>query len=441
MRKARDADIPFAMKSDASPRRNRIAYQVTVQRVGDYGFRAATTRLAALAVIAATLISIDPPWYAWLIVIVGVAASYLSASDNYYTEHPASLPREPLARASLRYSNATLGKNRPNFPGLAESACYVPLGVLGAWLLTDQPVLARLICVGAALVYIGSCLSAVFVDPAFYNPRISMPSFIEMVRACVGPLSAAIAAAVIVPAPWPPGESRWIALGMCLGLVGVQLRLRETDRAVVIARTFSDGEQLEGRKAVTDPLHSYVGAPLNALRRYVERNREHDPELYDQYRVALGYYRSLIEMDLMADVDVDWPGLLNGRLRQLLGARSIEHTFTHTEHPLSRSDRFLAHLLLDEFVANAIKADAAYCEISLDYDVVSREYRASVVDDGEPILEGAWMRTGGGLERLAGRVAKRGGVIARRTEPDGRKIVEAYWESAEAEDGSERSLR
>ncbi|MFD6517115.1 hypothetical protein [Rhodococcus sp. NPDC060176] len=408
-------------------RRSRIAYQVTLQRVGDYGFRSAITRLIALAVIAATLATVEPPWYAWAILAFAVFASYLSASDNFYIERPGKRPLEPLARASLRYNETSLGRNRPNIPGLAEMLCYVPLGILGPWLLTDQAVLARLICLSAALVYIASCLSAVFVDPAFYNPGITMPAFIEYVRSCVGPLSAAIATAVIVPAPWPTTESRVLAFGMCLGLIGVQLRLRETDRALVTARAFSDSEQVTGRQAITSPLHSRVGAPVDALHRYVERNRSHDPDLYDQYRLLVGGYRELIEMDLMADLDADWPGLLNGRLRQLMGSRGMQHTFTHPEEPLTRWNRLTATLVLDEFVTNAVKANATHCDVLLVYTAARNEYSASVTDDGGQISAAAWMREGGGLQRLERRLKTRGGAITYQVRPDGRKNVEARW--------------
>ncbi|MFC7962820.1 sensor histidine kinase [Rhodococcoides kroppenstedtii] len=416
--------------SAQADRRSRLAYQVTIQRVGDYGFRAAVTRLGTLILLALTLIVAGAPWYAWSIVAVALVATYLSASDNYFTDHRSTTPREPLARVSFAYYEATMGRNRPNVPGLAEMMCYVPLGILGPWLLQGEAVLVRLICVAAALVYIGSCLSAVFVDPAFYNPNITMPKFIERVRSCVGPLAAAIAAVVMVTGPWPAGESRWIALGMCVAMIGVQLRLRETDRAVILARGFSDSEQIEGRQAVIDPLHSRVGAPLDALLRYVERNRTTDPDLYDQYLFAVGGYRELVEMDLMADVDVDWPGLLNGRLRQLMGSVAVTHTFTHPQHPLSQTDRRTAHLLLDNFVTNAINADATHCDVVLAYDEGRNQYLASVTDDGAPINDGAWMRQGGGLRRLNDGLAARAGRITYRTNGDGTKCVEAYWTSA-----------
>lgn len=413
-----------------SERRSRIAYQVALQRVGDYGFRAAMTRLGALVVLAVTLGFSSPPWFVWLILAFALFSTYLSVSDNYYTDKPEDVtPINPIAAKSLAYSNRTLGLNRPNIPGILEAVSYVPLGILGPWLLADQPSAVRLVCVAASLVYVGSCLGAVFGDPAFYNPDVRMPTFIEGVRASVGLLSAGIAAAVILPAPWS-SDARWAALALCAALLAVQIRLRETDRAFVLARAFSDNEQIVGRQAITASLHSRVGAPLDALARYITRNKDADPDLHDQYRLLVGGYREVLEQDSEADLDIEWPGVLAGQLQQLLGSRGIDMTFTHPEDPLSRWDRYTATLVLADFAQNAVKANATACTVSLGFDANTMVYTATSIDNGDPINADAWMREGGGLVRLDARLRERGGRISYRTLDDGWKEVTGHWQSS-----------
>lgn len=416
-----------------SERRSRIAYQVALQRVGDYGFRAAMTRLGALLVIAATLAFNSPPWYVWAIVAFALFSTYLSVSDNFYTDKPEDvIPIDPIAAKSLEYSNRTLGLNRPNIPGILEGLSYIPLGILGPWLLIDQPPAVRLLCVAASLVYIGSCLGAVFGDPAFYNPDVTMPAFIEVVRATVGPLSAAIATAVILPAPWS-SDARWAALALCVSLASVQIRLRETDRAFVLARAFSDSEQVVGRQAVTSSLHSRVGAPLDALDRYISRNKDADPDLHDQYRLVVGGYREVLAQDAQADLDIEWPGVLANQLLQLLGSHGIHVAFTHPEDPLSRWDRQTATLVLGDFAQNAVKAKATACTMSLGYDSNTMLYTATSVDNGHPVNADAWMRKGGGLARLDARLRERGGEIVHRPLGDGQKEIKAHWQAVNDE--------
>lgn len=409
---------------DPSERANRLGFNACLRRVGDYGFRAAVTRAVLEIIMAATVLAVDAPRWTLIGIAVAMLGTYLSLSDNYFTEHGGE-PREPLARATFRYAFSGIGKPKPYISGLIEALAYVPLAATGSWGMIGYPAEARLICVACAVGFIASCLGAIFVDAAFYNPEVQWPGYVEFVRATVGFIAAGLAAAVVLTAPWDSRLSWWIAAGLCASLTLAQLRIRETDRAFAAAGGFSDNEQLVGRKAITRHLHSMVGTPLEAMDATMTKYRRVDPDLYDSYRSVVGGYRELLGMDEAADLDVDWPGLLASHLRALGGRYGTLFGFTHPQEPMSRADRVLAHLVLDDMATNAARAEATRCDIDLAR--VDGHYRATAIDNGKPIDEGRWLREGGGLARLDTELRRLGGGITHATLPDGRKQVTAQW--------------
>ncbi len=408
---------------DPSVRASRVGYNACLRRVGDYGLRAGVTRAALVVVMFITVVVTDASAWTWPCIGIGLLGVYLALTDNYYTEHGGE-PREPLARWSFHVAYKSLGRGAPNIPGLIEALAYVPLALVGSWLMIGNPVEARLICVACAVGFIASCLSAIAVDPAFYNPEVRFNRVTEILRATVGFIAIALAAAVILSAPWDT-ISWWFAAALCGSLVLVQLRIRETDRAFAAARGFADNEQVVGRQTITRHMHSMVGTPLEAMNAAVLRYRGQDPDLFDAYRTVVGGYRELLGMDQAADLDVEWPGLLGSHLRALGGRYGTLFRFNHPEHPLHRTDRVLAHLVLDDLATNAARAGASECQIGL--LLIDGLYVATAIDDGRPIDLSVWMRAGGGLQRLAGALEKLGGGIEFEALAHGRKRVVARW--------------
>lgn len=406
-------------------RASRVGYNACLRRVGDYGFRAGVTRAVLVVVMLVTVVVTDASRWTWLCIGIGLAGIYLSLSDNYYTENGGE-PREPVARWSFHVAYKTLGRREPNIPGIVEALAYVPLALVGSWLMTDKPAEARLLCVACALGFAASCLCAVAVDPAFYNPDLRWNRLTELLRATIGFIAIALSAAVILTAPWDD-MSWWVAAALCGSMVLMQLRIRETDRAFAAARGFADNEQVVGRQAITRHLHSMVGTPLEAMNASVQRYRGHDPDLFDAYRIVVGGYRELLGMDQAADLDIEWPGLLASHLRALGGRYGTLFRFTHPDQPLHRADRVLAHLVLDDLATNAAKAGATECHISL--VLTDGVYVATATDDGRPIDPSTWMRPGGGLERLAHELEKLGGGIEFEASAAGPKRVVARWQA------------
>lgn len=408
-------------------RANRIAYNACLRRVGDFGFRAAATRGALEIVMLITVLVTGAHWLNLVGIGVAMLGTYLSLSDNYFTDHDGE-PWEPVARYSYNWAVSGIGQNKTYLSGIVEAIAYIPLMAVGPWGMIGLPDAARLLCVACAVGFVASCIGAIFVDAAFYNPDVPFPRFVEFVRASVGFIAAALSAVVVLSAGWTE-LSWWIAAGLCASLMLVQLRIRETDRAFAAARGFADNEQIEGRQAITGLLHSMVGTPLSALHTAMGRFRVEDPQLYDSFRTVEGGYRQLLSMDVTADVDVDWPGQLAAHLLALGGEYAIAFSFNHPDGPMSRQDRVLAHLILDDLANNAAKSGASRCDIRLER--TSDGYIATAADDGRPIVNEQWLREGGGLQRLNNNLTGHGGGIHYdNAATDGGKRVIAHWVSA-----------
>lgn len=401
------------------------------ERTTRIGYQIATGR------ILTTVLLTRAPGWTWLCVGLASLGVYLSLNDNYYTEHGGE-PREPLACTSFRIAYSRLGQTSPNIPGLVEAAAYVPLALVGSWLMAGYPPLTRLLCVACAVGFVASCLCAIAVDPAFYNPDTSWSRLAETLRATGGFIAALVAATVILTAPWDR-FSWWIAAALCGSLILVHPRIRETDRAFAAARGFSDNEQIVGRQAITRHLHSMVGTPLEAMNAAMGRYRGHDPDLYDSYRSVVGGYRELLGMDEAADLGVDWPGLLASHLRALGGRYGTLFRFSHPNRPLHRADRVLAHLVLDDMATNAAKAGATECDVTL---TMSRSHcQATTTDNGRPIDPATWLREGGGMRRLDNELIKLGGGVSYEELPDGRKQVIASWTARDDATDTPSALR
>lgn len=403
-------------------RREAFAYDVSLLRLGDYGWRGALTRVVPLALTTGALVAAgEADLLAWLLLAVPSLGVYLSATSARYqlTGH---LPEEPLARWSAEVGEGTRGQVGVNPSGVLEGAGAVCLGVLGPWVLQGVGELPRLLVAVAAALWLASLSSAVLLDPAWYNPRASSPRALEVLRALGGPVCAVAFAAVTLPAPWST-EGRLLVLTLSGLLLLVQLRVRETDRLLGEGRLVRDQAEVDGRSAVCGVLHSHVGNPLIEVWRRVPRD---DKDLVDSLTQLEWGYRESLWMDQAAGLSVEWPGVLVSRLQAIAGISGAKIRFDPPQEALHEDDRMMARQVLEDLAMNAARAGARHIDV-----VLSRRgatYRAEVTDDGPPFKDGTWLRPGGGLERLAMRLGRLAGGLNLQQGPD--KTVRAWWTAA-----------
>ncbi len=410
-------------------RRSDLSFYVTMQRGADYTERAASSRGMWLLLIIVAMLAGGTRWWGWVPVIIGTVGTALSLATAFH-ESRNLLPRLPIIRWAIGQTISSKGTQRPNISGLIEALAVLPLGVVGAWSMNGAPVVWRWCAVAAAAGWAWSFVCAVFLEPAFYNPDVRFWRFIEVVRSTCGFITAALAAALIVPAPWP-GESRWVALGICLLLIGLQVRIRETDRGFILAEQRAMQRQLEGRTEITDALHGTVGTPLDQLVLMIEEIHEQYPELYDGVRQVSGGFREVLELDHGLDVTIDWPGVLIGNLQAMLGRRGIAMPVPQfPAEPMHEEDRKIARIVLQDMASNVVRCGAFNCAVALVKD--GAYYCADVSDDGSPIDQAAWMRPGGSLNRLITRLRDHDMTVELLPETAFGKTIRVSWLTVES---------
>lgn len=93
-------------------------------------------------------------------------------------------------------------------------------------------------------------------------------------------------------------------------------------------------------------------------------------------------------------------------------------------------DREVARCVLDDLTENAAKADAE--TVTVDLARADGRYLAVVTDDGPGFRAGAWMRNGGGLQRLQMLLHNRGGGLE-HSRADAHTVITANWQVTEGD--------
>jgi hypothetical protein len=406
-------------------RRGAFAYWVSEQALAGRNVRAAIFRtvaaVAALgAFIRASAIVTLPAWTAAL-ALQPLVAVYLALREALYAK-TGRLPVEPLARWSCRVGERTRGGMAVNVSGIAEAAGAVCLGVLGGWAILAAPEPYRLTIVAATAAWFASFVMAIMLDPGWYNPAITSWLPLEYVRGAAGVLAAAVIAAVELPAPWP-GHGRAVVAAISIAVATLQFRVGETDRMLAFGGIYAGQRDMDGRRTVTTALHTLVGNPLIHLKR---RAMTVGPDFFDLVRQVEGGYRETLALDRGVDVTMDWPGVLASRLDAIAGQYGINVSFTAPQAPMEMSDREVARLVLDDLTENAAKAGAT--TVTVDLQCEDARYLAVVSDDGPGFRAGAWMRGGGGLQRLQMLLQNRAGGLEHSRE-DMHTVIAASWQA------------
>ena len=309
-----------------------------------------------------------------------------------------------------------------NVSGIAEAAGAVCLGVLGGWAMPTAAEPYRLTIVAATAAWFASFVMAIMLDPGWYNPAITSWLPLEYVRGAAGVLAAAVIAAVELPAPWP-GHGRAVVAAICIAAATLQFRVGETDRMLAFGGVYAGQRDRDGRRTVTTALHTLVGNPLIHLKRQA---MSVGPDFFDLVRQVEGGYRETLALDRGVDVTMDWPGVLASRLDAIAGQYGINVSFTAPQAPMEMPDREVARLVLDDLTENAAKAGAT--TVTVDLQCEDARYLAVVSDDGPGFRAGAWMRGGGGLQRLQMLLQNRAGGLEHSRE-DMHTVIAASWQA------------
>jgi hypothetical protein len=411
------------VRSGELRRRGAFAYWVSEQALGGRNvraaiFRTATAVVALAAFIRASTVVTLMAWTAAL-ALLPLVAVYLALREALYAK-TGRIPREPLARWSCQVGERTRGGMMINVSGIAEAAGAVSLGVLGGWAMHPAPEPYRITIVAATAAWFASYVTAIMVDPGWYNPSLTSWLPLEYVRAAAGVIAPAVMAAVELPAPWL-GHGRAVVAAICAAVATLQFRVGETDRTLALGAVYAGQRDMEGRRIVTTALHALVGNPLIHLKR---RARDAGPEFFDLVRQVEGGYRETLALDRGVDVTMDWPGVLASRLDAIAGQYGINVSFSPPSPPMAMPDREVARFVLDDLTENAAKAGAGTVAVGLHRE--DGRYLAVVSDDGPGFRAGAWMRNGGGLQRLQMLLHNRGGGLELSRE-DLFTIVAASW--------------
>lgn len=361
---------------------------------------------------------------AWVVLILGTTGTYLAITDNVYLRDSSQAPRQPLARWSLRVAENGRGAMAVNVPGVLEAVAYIPLALLGPWALTSAAAPIRIACLAAAVAWVGSCLTAVFTDAAFYSPYTDTP-LIDAARPFAPLVAALVGMAFSTPAPWSANE-RWVAAAVCATLLFVQVRINELDRVLIDASAVSQGEQTIGRSDMAEAIHQLLGPPMANLRTIFDETDNPLPDhMWDHLSALEGGYSQAIEYEHHPDRDIDWPGLLRGALDRLEAAYQVRIPLDVPPDPLAPVDRAIGHDLLRELAVNAVRSGATLCELTLSRS--DDRYVVTAQDNGRPIAPHAWKRRGGGLQRLERRLERTGAGNGIELLDTSLKRIQAKW--------------
>lgn len=378
-------------------RRTAFAYDVINARCPDYNLRAADVRFCWLALLSAAVIIGGGAWWSWIPIINGVIAGVLARRISQHDMEMTDA-RAPGVRWAQNVTRAAAGTSKWNVPGALEFFSAISIVWVGPWAMADASPTWRLVAVAAAVGYCWNFLSGVLLDPFFYNPRETSSTVVELSRSIAGVLAAVYGVTVTATAPWPAGFLP-VATGCVAVIVSLQLRIRETDRLLVFAERESGKRAAQSRQDITEPTHGILGTSINSLYGLVEDRKDQDPELFDEVSLVLGQYRMIMELESNIGRVITWPGVLVGPLVYVLSPANIQMpTPNLPEEPIPDEHRRIALAVLFNVAANARNSGARYTEFSLAEE--NGTYVVTAFDDGEPLDPRAWMRKGGGLDRL-----------------------------------------
>ena len=405
-------------------RRNRIPYLALLRRSSNYTMHAWYIRVTALVIIAALSIGSRSSVLVIALCLVASLGSYLLWANERH-RRLGTQPRFWLSRAYLRNVIKTDGVHRLSLGSYFEIPEACVLIAIPAWIATDDPLVARLIMLAAATVFLITTSLLIFNDHTWFNPdETDPPAWHEIFRLIAGPITALPVCLIALPANWEPNG--WLA-ALAISLLPVAVvgsRISDTD---LIMKTLPDLVQEEshaGRELVISETHGALSTNLRLIEQRAREVREISPSLYELAVSANSRLRETLTLGQIGRYSSTSVQNLEAPVQTLARAVGAKANINISVDVLSATDRDLARLVLNDLVGNALNAGAGAISVVIapDHESVA----ISVTDDAPAMALGVWKTPGTSSARLAARLGDLAGSLTSVQNGDN-KTVTARW--------------
>jgi hypothetical protein len=381
-------------------------------------------RVTALVIIAALSIGSRSSVLAITLCLAASIGSYLLWANERHVRL-GTRPRLWLSRVYLKNVIKTDGVHRLSLGSYFEIPEACVLIAIPCWIATDDPLVARLVMLAAATVFLITTSLLIFNDHTWFNPdETDPPAWHEIFRLLAGPITALPVCLIALPADW--GPNGWLAaLAISLmPLAVVGSRISDTD---LIMRTLSDLVQEEshaGRELVISEMHGALSTNLRLIEQRAREIREISPSLYELAVSANSRLRETLTLGQIGRYSSTSVQNLEAPVLTLARAVGAKANINITVDTLSAGDRDLARLVLNDLVGNALNAGAGAIDVAIALDEPC--VAISVTDDAPAMADGVWKTPGTSSARLEARLADLSGSLT--TVQDGaNKTVIARW--------------
>jgi hypothetical protein len=328
-----------------------LAYVVASRQAGGLVAPALTLRIIGLVVVLTVLLQLEAPF--------AVAACLPAVAICMLRARSAPVPVAPDRTRSKAQSAPAAGRRRTRWIVITWIDLLSTLIVvtLAAWTTAGLPANSRYLAVGAAAMLHAVAATRLCLDPRWYRPDPRPRRLSRRLRALAGPLGVVACLALVLPAPWEPGERTIVTFLLLLPLANVALTQDQDltmGRVVQLIRT----EAQDGRQAVLDELHGTLSANLRLLEQAAQRLRVTSPRLYE---LAVGANSTLRETLSLADPRLDsaaQPQTLNALVRTLTMAVGASGELTIRLDRLADADRDLVRLVLNDLLGTLLAGGA-----------------------------------------------------------------------------------
>jgi hypothetical protein len=333
-------------------------------------------------------------------------------------------PRVWLTRAYRRQVARTDGRHRLSLGSYIEIPESFVLIAIPTWVVTDDPLWARLIMLAAAVGFFISVSGLIFADHTWFNPaETNPPAWHEVFRLLAGPITAGLVCLITLPADWGP-EGWWAALVISLVPLVINLRLSDTDLIMGVLPKLVQEESHAGRELVINETHGALSTNLRLLEQQTRELRSVAPALHDLAVSANSRLRETLTLARLGSESSDSVQNLDAPVLTLARAVGARAEVVVTVDRLGPDDRDLARLVLNDLVGNALNAGAGHVRVTIAAD--GPLVTISVRDDAPPMAPGVWKTPGTSSARLEAKLGELSGTLS-AAQNNGAKTVTACW--------------